>query len=484
MVAQDFFSNAFVSDGIVPDEEGMRTVVEHRSRLYSVPPNTRPAAFQNGEMDLIVGEDGQPRESENRAGFLFIPDLSESENVHRHLNKYIDASALSNFDHRFFSGLRLVAPMNNQHAFVEQPRQPHPIFEKIRSALGPVLADQPKRRTEFDLISWHWAGDLVAFATGPNLDRICGYNFGTGACEASGERINELKGSRCIAFRPFGGRHLAIGCNLGIAFLRGELMEFLKDGNHTHIVSLDWSSDGLQLATASAADGKVKIWDIGSGKSVVLCSGSFVRYNPRRGQKYLFVASANSANFKLWNCETWKSERWGSLSGPVVAATWSPDGSTLLFSTEGESAIHVLSVGHESGDESRVIHGEVTSLPREGPGGTPIILEMDQQGERLAVVYDLPEKEKASLAGSSLRRRGVVDVKDPNRRFPVAIYATQFAPHFSMHPVGYVCGPPGSGPAIGLKFKPQTNKNGSILSCMWQNGEVTFVQFLYDASFQ
>lgn len=484
MGAETFVSNAFVADGVVPEDEGLRTILEFRSRLYAVPSNTRPAPpTPTNESGADGG--GMRGEDQSKNGFLAVPDLSESENVHRHLSRYIDVSLLSNFDHRFYSGMKLVPPMylhgSNIAVIIQDPPRDNSLMGKIRAAVKPYLpVNQPKQEAELSLISWHWAGELVAIGTGPNLDRICGYNFGSGTCETTGERISAIQGIRSIAFRPFGGRHLAVGCSAGVVFLRGQNMEIMLERGHTHVTSLDWSPDGSQLATVSAADGKVRLWDIGTRKSVVVSSGHLVRFCPRRGRKCLFVASADSPSFKLWYCDTWKFERWGGLSGSVVAATWSKDGSTLFFSTEGESAIHVMSVGHELGEQTRVIRGEMTSLPREGPGGTPSLLEIDDSGERLAVAYAMPEDEREKEWKDTEAGK---ESKDHRRRFPIAIYATQLTPPFQMYPVGYVCGPQGSGPVISLKFKPSANKE-SVLTCMWRNGEVSFVQLMYNVLHQ
>lgn len=491
MVLETDFSNAFAIDGIVPDKYGMRTVVEYRSRLFSIPTRSAglPTRDQVGDEDVdmiapIVSQDrGEAGAAPRLAdGNLPLPEVAESEHALRHLGNLLDLSGMGSLEPKYLAVLRVDRPMSlggrTRPVLIEPTStdEGDGFLASLRSVASSLLS-APKRirETELSLLSWHWAEDLVAVATGAHLDRICAYNFRTNRWETLPQRIESLNGTRCIAFRPFAGRALAVGCEAGVALFKGPQLNFLKSPGHKNIASLDWSPDGSKLATASAADGTVRLWDIGTNESIFVDKGGLVRFSRGAG-RHLFVASAIGSFFRLWNYDTWKNERWGHLSGPVTAVTWSPDGMTLLFSTHGESAIHVISIGVPGADDdTRVVHTELTGLPLEGPGGTPILLEMDDTGERLAVAFEIPpdEVEEGGI--------GIEENIDEKRRFAVGLYATQLAPNFQISPIGYVSGPERSGPPVALKFKPKDERNlPTILSCMWRSGDVSFTQLLFN----
>lgn len=488
MVAESYFTNAFAADGITPAEYGHRTVLEYRSQMYAIP-QYRPEqpAITNNEMDVITANDvpsgtGNGSQDNQLMGFLGLPDPVEAEHILRFLGKLVDVPGMSVLDPRYFHALRVIPPMyfrNSSRAILlsDKPEEKSPRLLELRdTVLSYLYGKRQKRNIRLSLLSWHWTENLLAIATGPHLDRLCAYNFMSSVWETSGERIPALMGIKCISFRPFSGRTLAVGCNVGVALLRGQRLDFLREQGHTNIVSLDWSPDGSQLATASATDGTVRLWDIGTHKSIYIGKGSIVRFSPNEDRPFLFLSDSTMSNFRLYCCQTWSFERWGSLSGPVAAITWSKDGSTILFSTEGESAIHAINVGNGSDDETRVVHTEVTGKPQKGPGGTPILMDIDGSGERLAVAYDPDE-----VSNQGLDKKEDLS-KDENRRCAIALYATQLKPNFRMNPIGYISGPAASGPPVALKFKPTAAGIGAILACMWKSGYVSFTQLNFKAS--
>ncbi|PXF41376.1 Aladin [Gracilariopsis chorda] len=491
MVALARSANAFASVGIVPEDHGFRTVAEYRGRLFTVPSMLQPHQRQAEHMDAITPANNSSTATPqnvwatSQKGYKELRDTAqEAEDVLRNLARQIDVAGMAYYDQRFFLVLYMIPPMyltNTPRAVVVRPTSTNPKtpVERLQDLFykywnGP----KPQHEVQMSLLTWHWAADLVAVATGPHLDRICAFNFATGTWETSGQRMPNLSGSRCIAFRPFAGRSLAIGCDNGVFLMEGDKLTLLDDASHRQVLSLDWSPDGTKLAASSLETGCVRLWDIATRYSIHVDRGTIVKFSPGGFKTYLFVASAVSPDFRLWSCDTWKCERWGSLSGPVMAATWSKDGTTLLFSTKGESAIHVMTVGQANGSETRAVHSEVTALPREGPGGTPILMELDASGERLAVAYDVPHQNRTEANTSDDQVS-----EDPHRRFAVALYATQLSPTFLMRPIGYVNGPYGSGPPVALKFKANVESGrGAILSCFWKNGQLSFSQLAFNAS--
>lgn len=490
MFTDPVITNSFVADGIVPDSYGYRTLLEHRARLFSVPHTPHGSLPPPGDhMDIITPagttSDTVRRSEPHPLSSPQAPDIRDGENALRTLANALDLSALGPLHPAFFAMMRVVPPpytrrsadavrRQRQREEISKPSLIDRVLRPLRTAL---LGGDIIRETEPVLLAWHWADDLLAIATGSEFDRVCAFHFGRQDWELAGERHHALVDMRCISFRPYAGRVLAIGGRKGLALLDRQVLVALPFRGHTDIRSLDWSPDGLLLASASASDNSVRLWDIATRTSRYVGTGAFVRFNPDPDAQLLFVADGAGLNFRLWNLRTWTSERWGSLSGPVVSASWIANGTTLLFSTLGQSCIHVLSLSRDKGADTAVTNVEMTVLPREGPGGTPILMEIDPSGERLAVVYEVPPGESPDIETNPVVR------DDPHRRFAVALFATQFYPTFNMTPVGYIGGPGDCGPPVAIKFKPQpVGSAGATLACMWRSGQITFTHLFFTAS--
>lgn len=479
MVADANFGNAFATDGIDPAPYGHRTIVEYRARTLSLPVVEDPIsqARENNQSSVPGQEEDQvtPVEGENEDetlaprddnGNLHVPNIEDVEGAKDWIQNNLEMDAIGRLDRRYLACLRVDRPMwiagRVRGGRAERQPKGNRLSKWWRGEIGSSVHRA--------LIDWHWGEPVLSVATGAHLDRVCVFNM-SGYWESNPERQREIGEISCIAFRPYTGRVLAIGCVEGIVLMKWNGFRLLGLGKgHRDVISLDWSEDGRRLATASREDGRVRIWQVSTESYMVVDRGSFVKFGRGNCAKYLFIASEVGNFFRLWCTETWKCERWGYLSGNVSAAVWSPTGSTLLFATEGESAIHVLNVGQIGIDEStRVVHTELTSLPKKGPGGTPIMLEMDHRGARLAVIYETPSE----MADD-------IDC-DPNGRYAVALYATQLEPNFRMNPVGYISGPGKSGPPVGIKFRPCYGvETGTVLCTMWRSGDISFTQLLYD----
>lgn len=540
MFADPVVTNPFVADGIVPEKYGNRTLLEYRARLFSVRPSSRTAPTPPGDhMDIITPAGSTPdavrRSEPHPLSAPRAPDIREGEDALHALATSLDLTSLGPLHPSFYGIMRVVPPAykrrsaialrqyelkregrheNDDYNYHEtdntNPSNPSAatttpaaaagvttlstlkstitpllldflrfvrltLFSNLFRPLGLVRSADKGREPEPSLLSWHWEDDLLAVVTGSDLDRICAFHFKTGEWELAGDRHVSLSNMQCVAFRPFAGRVVALGGRHGVTLLERQTLHKLE--GQTDICSLDWSPDGLWLAAASAADGRVKVWDVSTRTCRDLGKGALVKFNPNKDMRLLLVADGTGQTFYIWNLRTWARERWGSLSGPVVAATWTPDGSTLLFSTLGLSCIHILSLSSDRHSDSTITNYEMTALPREGPGGTPILLELDPTSERLAVIYEVPAEETPDIESSPLVR------DDPHRRFAVALYATQFRPSFNITPIGYISGPIESGPPVAIKFKPvAVGTAGATLACMWRSGQITFTHLFFNPS--
>ncbi|RXM93814.1 Aladin [Acipenser ruthenus] len=55
---------------------------------------------------------------------------------------------------------------------------------------------------------------------------------------------------------------------------------------------------------------------------------------------------------RVWETSMWTCERWPTLTGRCQTGCWSPDGSRLLFSVQGESVIYALSFANMPGEHT------------------------------------------------------------------------------------------------------------------------------------
>lgn len=493
------FYNAFVADGIIPEQYGRRTVAEHRSQLVTLPP-VDDSVRQRNSADPAPAATMRSRGGEGGSIFaapaamsetLRNPSTADVEDALRALAGRLDVSGMSALDPRFLAVLQTGKPMmqpreerssalegGGSSAARRAPsaqKQPPSLFRAlVDKALEIVMG--PRSRVELPraILAWHWADELVACVSRGAADAICVYDFRHGAWDLPPLRSPKMRNVTCISFRPFAGPVIAAGCEAGIAIWSKQNVFFLQSPGHFDIVSLDWSPDGAKLATASARDGTVRLWDVGSRQSVFVGKGGLVRFCPQREKALLFVSSATTAAFRIWSYDTWKAARLGSLAGPVTAAEWSADGSTLMVSSSNESALHVLRVNlDEDAIVTESLHAELTGVPREGPGGSAQFISWDPSGERVAVSFPVPDEDEdvEPLANSE-------HSMDEHGRYAVSLYAAQLHPGFRMAPIGYIRGPAQSGPPVALQFKQRCGR-GSLLAVAWANGEISFTQLLF-----
>lgn len=492
-MGEQVFSNAFAAFGIVPDKYGHRTVLEHRARLITISPDA--AAEDEDDIDVFnrLPHASVHSAQHNAYPTLTPPSNSAVENSLRVLGATLDASGMSAIDPRYLVVLKAVSlpsPSADRlglsrranaipKMFTQPKKDDTPsrgIGARLRQYIEAYVGTHPYVAPHRSTMSWHWADERIALAASD--DAVCIYNLRRGEWEHPPLVSPQMKNVTCIAFRPFGGNTLAVGCAHGVALWSKQEVSFLTYTGHTQIASIDWSPDGAKLVTSSVNDHSVRLWDVGTKVSTAVGQGGLSRFCPRHGSDVLFVASATSPMFRLWSVYTWSAERWGSLAGPIRAAAWSPDGAVLMIAAEGEAAIHVLRVTEEGGRTStEIIHTEVTSIPQEGPGGCAQHIAWDQHGERVAIVFEVPASDQTNEPISRILDKYELD---EHRRYAVALYATQLHPTFRMSPVGYVSGPPESGPPSAITFKPRCEgRTGGVLAVAWANGSVSFTQLIF-----
>uniref|UniRef100_A0A1A9ZRI3 Aladin seven-bladed propeller domain-containing protein n=1 Tax=Glossina pallidipes TaxID=7398 RepID=A0A1A9ZRI3_GLOPL len=144
----------------------------------------------------------------------------------------------------------------------------------------------------------------------------------------------------CMAWRPFTAAELAVGCQKGICL-------WVIDNNinnHYPITSVQWSTDGNLLASASIGNTDIILWHIDKMESIALkrvgprCS--LLKWSP--DGSCLFSATVGNV-CRVWYTERkWQPERWAISKGHIQSACWSPCADFLLFITSEESILYRL----------------------------------------------------------------------------------------------------------------------------------------------
>lgn len=161
-----------------------------------------------------------------------------------------------------------------------------------------------------------------------------------------------------LTWRPFSSSTLAVGCQTGFLIwtldpnscITRPLSQaaHFKHGNHFPVTSLEWNSNGSLLATASMKDSSILIWDVDKNTCVPLrrTSPPYLHLQWSMNGAYLFTSTIGNV-FRVWNCDTWKSDRWTVASGHVQSFQWSPCARFLLFATSDDPILYSLGFADE-----------------------------------------------------------------------------------------------------------------------------------------
>lgn len=156
-----------------------------------------------------------------------------------------------------------------------------------------------------------------------------------------------------MAWRPFSPSQLAVGCQYGFLLWNLDPLSNIsrplsqaaqfKNGTHFPITSLEWNHNGTVLATASMKDSSILIWDVDKNTCVPLMrtSAPYLHLQWSLNGAYLFTSTIGNV-FRVWNCETWKSDRWTVSAGHVQSFQWSPCARFLLFVTSSDKLLYSL----------------------------------------------------------------------------------------------------------------------------------------------
>ncbi|XP_076859110.1 aladin isoform X2 [Brachyhypopomus gauderio] len=243
--------------------------------------------------------------------------------------------------------------------------------------------------------------------------------------------------------------------------------QVLSHPGHAPVTAVAWSPSGSLLVSASPVDTAMMVWDVAAESCVALqrVGGGGVTnlsWSPDGGRLW---AATPSSLFRVWETRTWTCERWPCLNGRCQSACWSPDGSRLLFSVQGETVIYALTFSDMTGGPtSAAVVADLSETTFTGPDGDVIVggevqsLAWDPTGERLAVLL----KGNAEL---------------PSHPAIIAVFKTRSSPIFELLPCGFVRGEAGSEPRL-IQFHPHF-QHGALLTVCWSNGRISHVPFYF-----
>lgn len=274
-----------------------------------------------------------------------------------------------------------------------------------------------------------------------------------------------------MAWRPFSPSQLAVGCQNGFLIwtldpnscMSRPLTQaaHFKQGNHFPVTSLEWNLNGALLATASMKDSSILIWDVDKNSCVPLrrTSPPYLHLQWSLNGAYLFSSTVGNV-FRVWNCETWKSDRWTIASGHVQSFQWSPCARFLLFVTSEDTILHSLGFADEMlFNESKnpvvpqqalpVVDLNKITIDNKDIGG--IAQQLAWNGEYLAITF-----------------------KDTNA---VAVFQTKIRKHqLNIVPLCLVSGLGIEFPSF-IVFQPSYKPSENILTIGWSSGRIQFFPF-------
>ncbi|XP_061651564.1 aladin [Phyllopteryx taeniolatus] len=249
--------------------------------------------------------------------------------------------------------------------------------------------------------------------------------------------------------------------------------QVLAHSGHSPVTSIAWSPNGSLLVSASPMDTSMMVWDVAAESCVPLqrIGGGGVSFLSWSTDGSHLLASTPSALFRVWETRMWTCERWPCEKGRCQSGCWSPDGSRLLFTVQGETVIYALTftdtpgapTGSSKGPQAASVVADLSQTTFNTPEGDVIVggeiqsLTWDPRGERLAVLLKGgPQGEQPAI---------------------IPVFKTRTKPIFELLPCGFVQGDPGAQPRL-VQFHPNF-QHGALLTVCWSTGRISHVPFYF-----
>ncbi|RNA43071.1 aladin isoform X1 [Brachionus plicatilis] len=290
----------------------------------------------------------------------------------------------------------------------------------------------------------------------------------------------------CLAWKPFYNSIIAVGCaNCIIIWDTESSSVLLKPASscsfilskryHNDIMDLQWYPKSDFLLSVASRDNQILIWDTMLKTCVPIkrignVGFSLARFSPSGFS--LFTADL-STSFRIWKPVDYSSEKWINLHSRCSSASWSPDGSILLFTCEDCSLLYslkflpngkqeldvVCDMSTISLNQNEISHLDQSILNRNSIGGYINDICWDLTGQRLAVSF-----KSKNLAMGHLN--------------VVALFSTKFQPQLQVFPSGFISDVENSWP-VAINFKPEFEP-GALLTIVWSNGRIQHVPFYFN----
>ncbi|KAJ6656187.1 hypothetical protein lerEdw1_004104 [Lerista edwardsae] len=401
------------------------------------------------------------------------------------------------------------------------------LVSSLHSSLFPHLSLQSEDMIAKFSQATDWTGcSIRAFAWHPHTskfavalldDSIRVYNANSATIPILKHRLQRNVAS--MAWKPLCASILAVACHSCVLVWHLDptslstrpssgCAQVLSHPGHSPVTSLAWAPSGGLLLSASPVDTTMLVWDVSTENCIQLqwfgAGGvTYLAWSPD-GSKVL--AATPSAVFRVWEVQMWTCEKWPTIKGPCQTGCWSPDGSRLLFTVQGESVIYSLSFLEYSGERQGRVGGSKTAsivadlsettfetlYGEERIGGEVHSMVWDPSGERLAVVikvvpllgrqdcpllsffpaHNLPYSISLFLVPTLA---GNYDA--PTCRTIIAVFRTRNSPVFELLPCGFLQGEDGAQPQL-LAFHP-CFKKGALLTVCWSTGQVSHIPFFF-----
>ncbi|RIA97785.1 WD40-repeat-containing domain protein [Glomus cerebriforme] len=280
----------------------------------------------------------------------------------------------------------------------------------------------------------------------------------------------------CMAWKPLGGNILAVGCRSGICLWELSL-EQKKESVPTRLHSWMLQSltcDITSLATGSA-DGSIILWDTALETGIPLTRSrkvTFLSWSPVG--EFLFSSSLDG-KIEMWETQRWTSKTITSNGYPIETGCWTTDGRALFLGFNGrEGEIHVLSVSPNF-DYEWLPKIDLSPIP-ECAGIGIEQLAIDPNGERLVVCFKDTRlfKDTELLVVFDAKLPSQVSKKANLLNFPRTMRGPAWSDPDDQGAFFAQADPK----PISLSFAKQFTR-GSLLSTVWEDGQISFIPFLY-----
>lgn len=174
----------------------------------------------------------------------------------------------------------------------------------------------------------------------------------------------------------------------------------------TDVTSISWNPEGTWLATASALDNCVRVWDTDGTLVATLAGHTDLILSVSWNQKgsYLLSASLDSKCI-VWNSDGWiKLQEFQCHSGPVVDTDW--QNLTTFASCSIDKTVCVCKVGNDKPTETFIGHLGVVNCVEWDPSGTMLASCADDK--LIKLWSENPNKPAFDLAGHT---KEVIQIK-------------------------------------------------------------------------